>query len=140
MPRQSLIQALARVECQSAPARPPGALEAAAARVALVLAAELCEVPYSFVSLVDENRVWYKSSHGKQSVQAPRDDSYCSWAILEKTELVIPDVREDARLLKLHDRLALQVELVAFVFEDACCGLRVVRFETTSGCGVCRRC
>lgn len=61
------------------------------------LAAELCEAPYSFVSLVDEERVWYKSSFGTQAVQAPRDDSYCSWAILEQTELVIADVREDVR-------------------------------------------
>lgn len=61
------------------------------------LAAALCDAPYSFVSLVDGDRVWYKSTYGIQTVQAPRDDSYCSWAILEQTELVITDVRADAR-------------------------------------------
>lgn len=65
------------------------------------LAAELCGVPYSFVSLVDEDRVWYKSSYGKNIVQSPRDEDYCSWAILEEHELLLPDLLADARTASL---------------------------------------
>ena len=65
------------------------------------LAAELCGVPYAFVSLVDEDRVWYKSSFGKKVVQSPRDEDYCSWAILEEHELLLPDLLADARTATL---------------------------------------
>ena len=65
------------------------------------LAAELCGVPYSFVSLVDADRVWYKSSYGAKAVQTPRDEDYCSWAILEEQELLIPDLLSDARTATL---------------------------------------
>ncbi len=66
------------------------------------LAAELCGTPYSFVSLVDAERVWYKSSFGKsKAIQMPRDQDYCSWAILEEHELIIPDLTADARTAEL---------------------------------------
>jgi diguanylate cyclase (GGDEF)-like protein len=61
------------------------------------LAAELCGAPYSFVSLVDEDRVWFKSCFGSQAVQAPRDESYCSWAVLENAEMIITDLHADQR-------------------------------------------
>lgn len=62
------------------------------------LAATICGVPYAFVSLVDAQRVWYKSTYGnKAAVQSPRDDDYCSWSILEVSHLCIPDLTRDAR-------------------------------------------
>jgi len=62
------------------------------------LAATICGVPYAFVSLVDADRVWYKSTYGnKAAMQSPRDDDYCSWAILEASHLCIPDLTRDAR-------------------------------------------
>lgn len=61
------------------------------------LAAELCGAPYSFVSLVDEDRVWFKSRYGNKAVQLPRDEDYCAWSILEDSELNIPDLSADPR-------------------------------------------
>ncbi|WP_460530365.1 sensor domain-containing diguanylate cyclase [Chitinimonas naiadis] len=61
------------------------------------LAAELCGAPFAFISLVDEERVWYKAAHGLDMTQSPRDDSYCSWAVLEDQILHVPDLSQDAR-------------------------------------------
>ena len=65
------------------------------------LAAELCGVPYSFVSLVEEDHVWYKSCFGRHAIQTPRDDDFCAWAILEQHDLVIADLRTDPRTAEL---------------------------------------
>lgn len=70
------------------------------------LAAELCGVPYSFVSLVDEDRVWFKSRYGSDTVQMPRDQDYCAWSILEAEELSIPDLTADARTATLPSTLS----------------------------------
>lgn len=66
------------------------------------LAAELTGAPYSFVSLVDEDRVWFKSRYGtSERKQMPRDQDYCAWSILEDEELSIPDLSADARTATL---------------------------------------
>ncbi|TDP11179.1 diguanylate cyclase with GAF sensor [Roseateles asaccharophilus] len=61
------------------------------------LAAALCGTPYAFISLVDEDRVWYKSRHGRAVVQNPRQLDYCAWSILQPEGLDIADLRQDAR-------------------------------------------
>lgn len=67
------------------------------------MAAALCQAPYAYISLIDEQRVWFKSLHGIQLEQpeAPRDDDYCSWTILEDVLLNIPDLTQDARSAKI---------------------------------------
>ncbi len=45
------------------------------------LAARLCGVPYALVSLVDAERVWYKSQAGLALPQQARADSYCALAL-----------------------------------------------------------
>jgi diguanylate cyclase (GGDEF)-like protein len=66
------------------------------------LAAELCGAPYSFVSLVDADRVWFKSRYGANTrEQMPRDQDYCAWSILEDEELNIPDLTADVRTATL---------------------------------------
>ncbi|MES2153034.1 MAG: sensor domain-containing diguanylate cyclase [Pseudomonadota bacterium] len=69
------------------------------------MAAALCGTQFAFVSLVDENRVWFKSAHGSGAVQAPRDADYCSWAILEERGLYIPDLAGDPRTAGLPPTL-----------------------------------
>ena len=66
-----------------------------------VIAATLCGTPYAFISLVDADRVWYKSSYGKKATQRPRDDDYCSWTILEDQLLNIPDLSQDHRTARI---------------------------------------
>ena len=62
------------------------------------LAAEVCEVPIAAVSLVDEDRQWFKASVGLDVNQTPRDWAFCAHAILEpEVTLMTPDARFDAR-------------------------------------------
>ena len=60
-------------------------------------AAELFEVPIALVSLVDENRQWFKSRCGLDATETPRSISFCGHAILEKEPLVINNALEDPR-------------------------------------------
>ncbi|MBE9010921.1 response regulator [Pseudanabaenaceae cyanobacterium LEGE 13415] len=62
------------------------------------LAARLFDVPIALVSLVDENRAWFKSCHGFNLPEVPRNDSICNIAILYDEILVVPDARKDERL------------------------------------------
>jgi GAF domain-containing protein len=62
------------------------------------LAATLCRVPIALVSLIDENRQWFKSQCGLVGVDSTgRDVSFCAHAILEKGIFEVPDAREDPR-------------------------------------------
>lgn len=54
-------------------------------------------VPMALVSLVDQNRQWFKSSVGMQVCETPRDISFCSHAINRPGTLVIPDALLDQR-------------------------------------------
>jgi len=66
------------------------------------MAARLCGTPYAFVSLVDRDRVWFKSHFGMSATARPRDEDYCSWAILEDGGLSIPDLAADARTASIE--------------------------------------
>jgi GAF domain-containing protein len=62
------------------------------------VAATLCRVPIALVSLIDENRQWFKSQCGLPGVASTgRDVSFCAHAILQNGILEVPDAREDAR-------------------------------------------
>jgi len=61
------------------------------------LAARLYNVPVSLISLIDENRQWFKSRTGVQIAETPRNLSFCAHAILEPIPLVIPDALLDDR-------------------------------------------
>ncbi|WP_207458088.1 sensor domain-containing diguanylate cyclase [Azospirillum sp. SYSU D00513] len=53
--------------------------------------------PFALITLVDENRQWFKSRVGLDAGETPRDLSFCAYAILGEEMLVVPDAREDAR-------------------------------------------
>lgn len=61
------------------------------------MARRLFGVPIALVSLVDENRQWFKSCVGVDATETPRDISFCGHAILGNTVFVIPDARADER-------------------------------------------
>ncbi|MCW3062385.1 MAG: domain S-box [Capsulimonas sp.] len=61
------------------------------------LAATLCDVPMSLVSLVDENRQWFKSKVGLTIGETHRNLSFCAHAILQEAPMIITDATTDPR-------------------------------------------
>ena len=62
------------------------------------LAAAVAEAPIALISLVDAERVWFKSARGLGAVrQVPRDLAFCAWAIAQDEPLVVPDATRDSR-------------------------------------------
>jgi diguanylate cyclase (GGDEF)-like protein len=61
------------------------------------MAKRLFNVPIALVSIVDENRQWFKSCIGLSVSETPRDISFCGHAILGDEIFVIPDATKDER-------------------------------------------
>lgn len=65
------------------------------------LAASLFEVPTALISLIDENRQWFKSRHGMELCETRREDAFCNHAIQmpSGSVMVVPDASKDPRFL-----------------------------------------
>ncbi|RKH60210.1 GAF domain-containing sensor histidine kinase [Corallococcus aberystwythensis] len=75
-------------------------------------ASHLFRVPIALVSLIDENRQWFKARQGLDATETPRDVSFCGHAILSPTTFVVPDALKDPRF---HDNpLVLGAPFVRF--------------------------
>jgi len=61
------------------------------------LAASICETPLSLVSLVDTNRLFFKSAHGIDVRELPYPDFFCGHAIRQRDIFIVPDATQDAR-------------------------------------------
>ena len=61
------------------------------------MARRLFGVPIALVSLVDENRQWFKSRDGTEVPETPRNVSFCGHAILGDDIFLIPDAQADER-------------------------------------------
>ncbi len=61
------------------------------------LASQLLEVPISLISLIDEDRQWFKSKFGIDDSETPRDISFCQYAIMSEDLFEVTDSLEDER-------------------------------------------
>ncbi|MBA2373955.1 MAG: GAF domain-containing protein, partial [Chloroflexi bacterium] len=86
------LEAIRRYDILDAP--PDGAFDRITA-----LAARLFQVPIAIVSIVDEDRIWFKSHHGLAVEEISRDRGLCASAILQDGPWVINDAARDPRAL-----------------------------------------
>ncbi len=63
------------------------------------LAATLLEMPVAIVSLVDTDRIWYKSTHGLDVSEIERKPGLCASVILNNSPYVLSDASSDSRSL-----------------------------------------
>lgn len=63
------------------------------------LAAKLLDMPISIITLVDTDRIWFKSRYGIDAQQIDKDPGLCSSAILSEDIYIVEDAKNDVRTM-----------------------------------------
>ncbi len=63
------------------------------------LAARLFDVPISIVSIVDHDRIWFKSHHGIEVQEIGRDAGLCASAVCQNEPWIVVDAGVDVRTI-----------------------------------------
>lgn len=61
------------------------------------LASYVCETPVALISLVDRERLWFKSRIGMPFTEASREMAFCTHAILQPDLFMVSDTQQDER-------------------------------------------
>jgi diguanylate cyclase (GGDEF)-like protein len=61
------------------------------------MAKRMFNVEISLVSIIDEERQWFKSAQGLELLETPRDISFCAHAINQDDLFIVPDALKDKR-------------------------------------------
>ena len=61
------------------------------------LISTVCQAPIAFITMVDSERLWFKSKVGLDLTETPREHGFCAHTILQSNMLVVPDMTIDER-------------------------------------------